>query len=53
VSRAGSRVLALKTASELVVISVEDFGFVPRAYADGENVEQTGVRTTLAQVSIR
>ena len=44
---------ALKNSAQLVVISDNDFGFVPRAYAAGEDVEQTGVKTTLAEISIR
>ncbi len=36
---------ALKNASTLVVISDNDFGFVPRAYALDEDVESSGVKT--------
>lgn len=43
---------ALKNRRTLVVISDNDFGFVPRAYADGEDVDYTGIATTLAEVKI-
>ena len=43
---------ALKNQRTLVVISDNDFGFVPRAYADGEDVDYTGIATTLAEVKI-
>ena len=41
---------ALKNGRTLVVISDTDFGFVPRAYADGEDVDYTGIETSLAEV---
>lgn len=43
---------ALKNASTLVVISDNDFGFVPRAYALDEDVESSGVKTVLAEVKL-
>lgn len=43
---------ALKNASTLVVISDNDFGFVPRAYALDEDVESSGVETVLAEVKL-
>jgi hypothetical protein len=43
---------ALKNRSTLVVISDNDFGFVPRAYAAGERVEQSGIPTVLAEVKL-
>ncbi|HSV38595.1 MAG TPA: esterase-like activity of phytase family protein [Nocardioidaceae bacterium] len=43
---------ALKNGSTLIVISDNDFGFVPRAYADGEDVDYSGVKTVLAEVKI-
>ncbi len=43
---------ALKNRRTLVVISDNDFGFVPRAYADGEDVDYTGIATTLVEVKI-
>lgn len=43
---------ALKNASTLVVASDNDFGFVPRAYALDEDVEQSGVKTVYAEVKL-
>lgn len=43
---------ALKNASTLVVISDNDFGFVPRAYALDEDVDPSGVKTVLAEVKL-
>ncbi len=43
---------ALKNASTLVVISDNDFGFVPRAYGLHEDVDPSGVRTVLAEVKL-
>ena len=43
---------ALKNASTLVVISDNDFGFVPRAYGLDEEVDPSGVRTVLAEVKL-
>ena len=43
---------ALKTNDTLAVISDDDFGFVPRAYAAGERVEDSGVRTRLVEVKL-
>ncbi|QSR26961.1 Tat pathway signal protein [Nocardioides aromaticivorans] len=43
---------ALKNASTLVVISDNDFGFVPRAYGLDEDVDPSGVRTVLAEVKL-
>jgi hypothetical protein len=43
---------ALKNKSTLIVISDNDFGFVPRAYAEGEQVDYTGVQTVLAEVKL-
>ena len=43
---------ALKNASTLVVISDNDFGFVPRAYGLDEDVDPSGVKTVLAEVKL-
>jgi len=43
---------ALKNSAKLIVISDNDFGFVPRAYADGEKVDYSGVKTVLAEVKL-
>jgi len=43
---------ALKSRDTLVVISDNDFGFVPRAYADGEVVDDSGVPTRLVEVKL-
>lgn len=43
---------ALKNRSTLVVISDNDFGFVPRAYGLDEDVEQSGVPTVYAEVKL-
>ena len=43
---------ALKNKSKLIVISDNDFGFVPRAYTQDERVDYTGVRTVLAEVKL-
>jgi hypothetical protein len=43
---------ALKNRSTLVIISDNDFGFVPRAYAAGEDVDPSGVETVLAEVKL-
>ncbi len=43
---------ALKNRSKLIVISDNDFGFVPRVYRDGEDVDYTGVKTVLAEVKL-
>jgi len=43
---------ALKNRSKLIVISDNDFGFVPRVYAEDEPVDYTGVGTVLAEVKL-
>lgn len=43
---------ALKSRDTLVIISDNDFGFVPRAYAAGERVDRSGVQTVLAEVKL-
>jgi hypothetical protein len=43
---------ALKSRDTLVIISDNDFGFVPRAYAAGERVDQSGVPTVLTEVKL-
>ncbi len=43
---------ALKNSAKRIVISDNDLGFVPRAYADGEKVDDSGVKTVLAEVKL-
>lgn len=43
---------ALKNRDTLVVISDNDFGFVPRAYANGERIEDSGIKTVLAEIKL-
>jgi Esterase-like activity of phytase len=43
---------ALKSRDTLVVISDNDFGFVPRAYAEGEHVDYSGIATRLVEVKL-
>jgi len=44
---------ALKDRSTLVISSDDDFGFVSKAYASGQNVKSSGVRTKFIEVKLK